>query len=368
MIVGVCSPVINWCGGAELVAVSIINALKEQGHQVIVLSNEPLNQESFKKIFNKTAPADKQIILPLAFFPSHDLKNVYTNALRTLTLKSKCQVVVDTFSMAVLPGVDISYIHHPLLSSIDIGVRAGTLPYLSNRFFFLPYKYYLRAFRDNLGCKLLANSEFTAAAIKSETGIDAQVLYPPVIREINNEKATFEGVRENSVVTVGRICLGKNLTAIPHIANLTRRDITFTIAGILESQEVMNSLLRLIRELGLSDRVRILTNVKRKQLEELLLSSKVYLHPKINEHFGISIVEAMSLGCTAVVHNSGGPREFVARIFRYNNLEEAAELVEKAIDDWSPVQARKTSESTERFDENKFSKQFADIFNSHFKR
>jgi alpha-1,2-mannosyltransferase len=361
LIVGIFSPVINWCGGAELVAVSIINDLKEQGHQVIVLSNAPLDQEKFKRIFNKTVPCDKQIIFPLEFFPPTDLMNVYTNAIKTLMLKSKCQVVVDTYSRAILPGVDVSYIHYPLLTSIDAGA-----PHLRNRVFFFPYKYYLRSLKDRMGCKLLANSKFTAAAIKSETGIDAQVLYPPVIREINPEKATFEGVRENNVITVGRICLGKNLNAIPKIANLTRRDITFTIAGILESQEAMKSLLKSIRELKLSDRVRILTNVRRKPLETLLLSSKVYLHPRVNEHFGISIVEAMALGCTPVVHNSGGPKEFVARNFRYNSIEEAARQVEKAIDDWSPMQARRTSEYTQKFDEKTFSKQFVSLFNSAF--
>ena len=103
----------------------------------------------------------------------------------------------------------------------------------------------------------------------------------------------------------------------------------------------MNSLVRLIRELELLDRVRILPNVNRKQLEVLLLSSKVYLHSRPIEHFGISIVEAMAFGCTPVVHDSGGPREFVARDFRYDSIEEAAKQVEKAIDDWSPLQARK---------------------------
>jgi alpha-1,2-mannosyltransferase len=329
----------------------MINALKEQGHQVIVLTNEPLNQERFKKIFNKKVLPDKQIIFPLAVFPPTDSRNIYTNAIRTLLLKSKCQVVVDTFSSAVLPGVDISYIHYPLLSSVDIGA-----PYLRNKAFFLPYKYYLRAIRDNMSCKLLSNSKYTASAVKSETGIDAQVLYPPVIRKINPEKIPWESERENNVVTVGRICPGKNLIAIPRIAKLTRRNITFTIAGILESREVMNSLLNLIRELGLLDRVRILPNVEREQLEDLLLKSKVYLHPRVNEHFGISIVEAMALGCTPVTHNSGGSKEFVPRNFRYDSFEEAAKGVEKAIEDWSPLQARTTSEYTQKFDEKTFSK------------
>jgi alpha-1,2-mannosyltransferase len=360
MIVGVFSPVINWCGGAELVAVSIINALKELGHQVIVLTNEPLNQERFRRYFGKSVIADKQIVFPLAFFPSTDLKNVYTNAIRTLTLKLKCQVVIDTFSRAVLPGVDISYIHFPLLSSVEVAA-----PYFRNRVFFLLYKNYLKSFRDSFNCELLANSEFTAKAIKTETGIDAKVLYPPVIRKIP-ERGALVKERPNNVVTVGRICLGKNLDLIPKIAKLARKNITFTIAGMLESKEAMNRLLQTVKELELSGRVQIFTDVSREQLDLLLQRSKVYLHPRINEHFGISIVEAMALGCTPVVHNSGGPREFVPPKFLYNSIKEAAEQVEKAIDDWSPIQARKTSELTQRFDEEIFLKQFTNIFNSHF--
>jgi alpha-1,2-mannosyltransferase len=362
LIVGVFSPVINWCGGAEWVAVGIINALKEHGHQVVILSDIPLNHERFKSIFNRTVSVDKQIIFPLKFFPSTDLKNIYTDAIRLLMLKSKCQVVIDTFSNAFLPGANVSYIHHPLLRRLEIGA-----PYLRNKLFFVPYQYYLKFSTDTLKHKLvLANSKFTAEAIRAEAGIEAQVLYPPVMSEITSHPRDFDGKRENNVITVGRICLGKNLTIIPKIAKLTRKDISFTIAGLLESREVLLSLLKLTKELDVADRVKILTNVKRDQLKNVLLNSKVYLHPKIDEHFGISIVEAMALGCTPVVHNSGGPREFVSRDFRYNSIEEAAKQVEKAINDWSPVQARKTSEYTERFDENMFSKQFINIFNSFF--
>ena len=90
------------------------------------------------------------------------------------------------------------------------------------------------------------------------------------------------------------------------------------------------------------------------------------MHPRVNEHFGISIVEGMALGCTPVTHNSGGSIEFVPRNFRYDSFEEAAKGVEKAIDDWSPVQARTTSEYTQKFDEKTFSKEFISFFNSHF--
>jgi alpha-1,2-mannosyltransferase len=359
--VGIFSPVINWCGGAEWVAVNIIGALKEQGHQVIVLTNSPLNQERFKRVFNRTLNVDQQIIFPFAFLPPTELKNIYTDAIRSLMLKSKCQVVVDTFSNAMLPGSSVSYIHHPLLRMIELGA-----PFLRNKMYFLPYKSYLKFNKNNLTNRLVfANSKFTAKAIKIETGIDAQILYPPVIQETNAEMRFFEQRRENNVITVGRICPGKNLAVIPHIASLTRKDINFTIVGLLESRELELSLLKLAKELNVSDRVRILTNVRREELQSALIRSKVYLHTKMNEHFGISIVEAMSLGCTPVVHDSGGAQEFVPKSQRYKTLEEAAEKIEKAIDQWDSIQARKTLKSAEKFNERNFRKQFIDAFTKH---
>ena len=84
MIVGVFSPVINWCGGAEWVAINIITALKESGHQVITLSDKPLNQKKFKHVFNRKIPVDQQLIFPFRFFSSSDYHNIYTDAIRSL--------------------------------------------------------------------------------------------------------------------------------------------------------------------------------------------------------------------------------------------------------------------------------------------
>jgi glycosyltransferase involved in cell wall biosynthesis len=153
---------------------------------------------------------------------------------------------------------------------------------------------------------------------------------------------------------------------IPYIAKSTSKAVSFTIAGLVSSKESLNSLLRLTKELGVSEKVKILTNVRRNRLKEILLDSKVYLHTAINEHFGISIVEAMSSGCIPVVHDSGGPREFVPQDLRYKSIEEAAEKVEKAMYEWSPKQAVKFSKIACEFNENNFAEKFISIFHSHF--
>jgi len=366
MIIGVFSPVINWCGGAEWVAINIINSLKEQGHRIIVLTDEPLNQQKFMEIFNRKVSVDQEIIFPLRFFSPTSYRNIYTDTLRILLLKLKCEVVVDTFSNALLAGTDVAYIHHPLLRKIKL-----ELPHVNaNKIFFYPYQNFLNFSKRNIKNKLIfANSKFTANAVKAEFGLDPYVLYPPVSLDIlNKNEVNFDENRDNNVVTIARITTEKNLEVIPHIAKLISKDVSFTIIGLLDSKEVLNSLLRLIRDLKLSERVRIITNVKRNQLVKILLNSKVFLHTKVNEHFGISIIEAMSSGCIPIVHDSGGPREFVPKIFRYNSIEEASEKVEKAIEIWSPKKAKELSRRATMFDENHFSTNFIDIFNAHFEK
>ena len=363
MIIGVFSPVINLCGGAEWVAINIITALKTHGHQVVVLSDKLLNQEKFKRVFGKEVSVDSQLIFPMRFFSGGNYRNVYTDSIRSLILKSKCDVLIDTFSNTVLLGMDVSYIHHPMLRQIT-----NEAALFRNKVYFFPYERFLRSYRKKIEKKLiLANSKFTAEAIKSEFGVDPLILYPSVSsRMLNPNKSVFQKPRANNVTTIGRIANRKKLYLIPYIAKLSREDITFTIVGNLESEQILSLLLKLIKKLQVADRVKILTNVNREHLRKILLNSKVYLHTAMNEHFGISIVEAMASGCTPIVHNSGGPKEFVPLNQRFNNIAEAADIVGKSIDSWSPAQASKFSEIAERFGENNFSRQFIELLNSHF--
>jgi alpha-1,2-mannosyltransferase len=363
LIIGVFSPIINWCGGAEFVALNIINALKEQRHKLILMSNKSLDQSKFKDVFGKNIIVDQQIIFPLRFFSPTNFHNIYTDSIKSLMLKSKCEIVIDVYSNAMLPGVEIEYIHYPLLKAVETG-----LPHKrANRIFFYPYQSFLRAKRKNISRKLiLANSHFTAEAIKSELGVNPHVLYPPISDNFIYARKNLTEKRGARVITVSRISNGKNLSIIPYIAKLTRKEISFAIVGLLDSSKTLNLLTKSIRKLGLSERVKIYINLSRDQLKRMLLTSKVYLHPTLNEHFGISIVEAMALGCIPVVHDSGGPREFVNEKFRYESVEEAAEKVEKAADYWSPDRAVAISNIAEQFSGNTFSKNFISLFNSYF--
>ena len=365
MIVGVFSPSINLCGGAEWVALNIICALKEHGHKVILLSDSKINQKKFTHVFDRTVSVDQQLIFPLRVFPQTDPHNLYIDALRSMVLKTKCEILIDTYSNALLPGADIVYIHYPLLRS----VRQG-LPYWRNRAYFSPYQGFLDSHKTDIAKKLiLVNSKFTAQAAIAEFGVDPHVLYPSFPNKISGlNKPDLQKPRYNNVAVIARISGEKNLQIIPYIAQLANKNISFTIVGLLSSRKVLLSLINLIKELEVSDRVKILTDVKREQTREILLNSKVFIHTKEEEHFGIAIVEAMSLGCIPLVHDSGGPREFVPERFRFKSIEDAASKLEEAIDSWSPTIARKFSKFAERFNEDNFSKQFIDLLNGHLRK
>jgi glycogen synthase len=58
--------------------------------------------------------------------------------------------------------------------------------------------------------------------------------------------------------------------------------------------------------------------------------AKVFIHPNINEPFGISTAESILNGCLPLVHNSGGQKEIVPFTeLRFNTFDEIAGMLEK---------------------------------------
>lgn len=364
MIVGIFHPGLNGVGGAEWVAIKIINALKQQGHQLIILTDSKINSTKLVNIFNVKLNVDRQIIFPLRFFPEGDFHNIYTEAIRSKLLKSKCEVLIDTYSNSILPGMDVAYIHYPMLSLVK-----NEFPYFKNRIFYYLHKKYLNSSKKNSSTKLFfANSKFTAEAFKRDFDLTSHVLYPPVSNDfLNQNRKEFNPRREDTILTISRIAPDKNLEIIPHVAKNSDKKSSFIITGLLQSKKTFNSLENLIKKLGVAEKVKIIPNISRPRLNDLLLTCKVYLHTKINEHFGISIIEAMSSGCIPIVHNSGGPKEFVSKNLRFETIEEAAKKIDTAIENWSVTKAYNISHTTQKFSESNFCKQFIEIFNKHCK-
>jgi len=357
--VGIFHPPLNVCGGAEWVAVNIINSLRKEGYRTVVLTNEKIDQKKMESIFGFKVDADNEIVFPLEIFTSTDLHNVYTDALRTLFLKTKCDLLIDTQSNSTLPGTDVTYIHFPILGRLK-GMYEGGL----RAAYFLPYLIYERSEAKSAERLILSNSKYTSDAIKKISGMNSSLLYPPISETFYLNPNEVDK-KENVVVAASRIAPEKRLTLVPQVARLTSRNIRFCIVGLRGSTQELRQILTLIERNGVSDRVEVMTDVPRKTLQSILRKSKVYLHLAHGEHFGVSIVEAMASGCIPIVHNSGGPKEFVPESYRFNGLEEAARKIEKAVFEWTPRESRQIIDLARPFSQENFSTRFLEIFDTY---
>jgi len=368
--IGIFHPPIHpkYFGGSVAVTVPIVNALVENGYNVILFVSNEIDQKKLNDMMGEKISAFVEIIVKPSLLQPRSLLDLYENAFKLLALKLKCEAVIDTYSNYIFPWTDVCYIHFPYVNNYRFKQR---FPYLRKRrgcldsVVNLPYVFFeknLERYDEKL---LLANSRFTSKAIKESLGANAKVLYPP-ISTLFFQDDFMQEERENLVVTIGRINKDKKLEAIPHIANvLCKENIKFIIIGFSHNEDTLRTINTIIKRLDLIEKVTVLTDISREEVKNILKRTKVYLHPPVLEHFGISIAEAMAMGCLPVVYNEGGVKEFVPEELRYENLREAAEKVKKAISQWSPKKGRKMNVIAKRFAEPNFRKNFIKIFSNY---
>jgi glycosyltransferase involved in cell wall biosynthesis len=174
-------------------------------------------------------------------------------------------------------------------------------------------------------------------------------------------------------MTVSKFTPKRALYRVPLIAKNTR-NVKFLIAGGADtySSGTIKSLREMVKDYGVQDRVTLSPNVSRPVLIQLLRRAKVYLHVMPNEHFGISIIEAMAGGCVPIVHRSGGPwldvleQQQGKNGFSYNTVEEAAELIDLVINDQELARriAVAAQKRARNYDKSSFQDKLSAIVNS----
>ena len=221
-----------------------------------------------------------------------------------------------------------------------------------------PIKRYFKFLRDryeNLmkNTLVLTNSGYTRKAISDAFNIDAKILYPPVDVETFQEIALKSNQRDGMVLVISRIAPDKQIENAIEVARIMRgRGIgkNMTIAGNLHyyDHQYYQQMKNMIADYDLSDYVSLQTNISFSRLIQLMQLAKVYFHPRIDEHFGISIVEAMASGLVPVVSNIGGHTEFVPPKYHFHTLGHAADLIALAFEATNS-ERRAISSSTNKF-------------------
>jgi len=163
----------------------------------------------------------------------------------------------------------------------------------------------------------------------------------------------FFSLKENGVLSFQRINREKGIDLVLDLARNSKEN--FIIAGAVNKgdEDYYDELNR-----NKPDNVHIFPNPSEDEKENLFLNAKVFVHTNRKEHFGISIVEAMSHGLVPVVPRSGGPWiDIVERGkfgFGYSDLEELAQVLDQAMRT-SERERLEIAESTKRFSPEVFS-------------
>jgi len=210
-------------------------------------------------------------------------------------------------------------------------VSDGSIPWLFGKRNFLhlqvPFKNHLgRSLLNRLKFlkidKVICNSRFTKKIVDSEYGVDGLVIYPPV--ELGKFKP---GKKENLLISVGRfsqLLQAKRqdvlISAFKKFFDSGFNDWSLILAGGSEvgGQEYVQKLKKMVGPYP----IQILENVSLDHLTKLYSKAKIFWAgsgyeineekmPEKVEHFGISVVEAMSAGVIPVLVKKGGFREII---------------------------------------------------------
>jgi glycosyltransferase involved in cell wall biosynthesis len=326
---------LNARGGGELLALAFIRFFVEHklAKKIILYTKDepdPLIASTFPLKF--ISFLRHVIFKPLGILYSkklwHSIPHIRA-IWNMLTLNNSKSITINLSADSIPIPAQICYVHFPYWGvGKDCNLRAKARK--------IAHLWVLKL------CKLiLVNSSFTKEVlcrIAPEVCRSIYVLYPPIpVKPMNEEKLLVSlSKRRNVVLTVSRFSREKKLEMVLNIAKSVEEG-EFIIVGSLIDKDYYTHLNRIIEKEHVSN-VRLWPNASFEELHSLRLKSKVYLHTMPYEHFGISIVEAMAVGCVPVVHRSGGPwydilerKEIYG--YAYSSIDEAITKIKMLLND-----------------------------------
>lgn len=222
----------------------------------------------------------------------------------------------------------------------------------------------MKLFRVN---KIVCNSEFTKKNIDKEFGVDSIVIYPPIENELFKPKR-----KENIILYVGRfsnLLQSKRqdilINSFKVLYDSGLKDWKLILAG--GSEVGSNTNIVKLKEIIDDYPIEIIESPSFTKLQDLYGKSKIFWsasgynvdeekNPKNVEHFGMTVVEAMSAGSVPLVVNKGGHGEIISsgkNGFLWHNEMELIELTKDLIKTKGLI--KKLSDSA-KLDSIKFSK------------
>jgi glycosyltransferase involved in cell wall biosynthesis len=313
-------------GGGERVAIHSILAATRAGHEVSLLS-EAFDEASFEdfydcpglfdKVNRSYYPPFKPVLRPRALLYQrliyHGLK------IRKAVSQDSSDMVLSTQDIGYVPSTHAPVVQYCYFPEYFSHLQSGSPMW---RLYYRPASAYYRNRVRRVGV-LLSVSDFTQGFVKKKWERDSRTVYPPCPVEAFSELSRVQP-RDNLVVTIGRIVPEKRFHLFVELARLVPKTRFVAIGSLSDERSAYYEQLKRTAPENVSFVLSPLRKVK-----DLLGRAMAYVHCAENEHFGITIVEAMAAGCVPIVHDSGGPREIVTSDvgFRWLDLPAAARQI-----------------------------------------
>ena len=231
----------------------------------------------------------------------------------------------------------LSYIHFPRiarLKSTDLSIHLPNGPHKQWRnpssaiVKFIGILYSFHRIKNNN--YVVTNSKFSRLCLQYYYPAykrDIPVISPPVGK--SNDLVSSFNERANIVCSIGRFCPEKNQLGQIRLAEQLP-DWKFNLIGYADEKSTYLKDCERYVNMKRINNVKFEVNVPLKRKYELLRQAKFFIHPNINEPFGISTAESILNGCLPLVHDSGGQREIVPfDDLRFNDLDEIPGMLRK---------------------------------------
>jgi len=322
-------PVMGLLGGGERLCCETIRTLLSHGHEITLLTEDfnPAAVESFfgyEELFSKVS---------LALYPTPRNKAAFGTATHILSHfrgqsrvlgrlrafdNNKFDLMFSSKDPAYFPDVKLPVIqwgYFPRYFHRDFG--KSLLKALRT----LPLRLYYQRKILRIGL-VLAISNYSKSHLDSVWKRPSTLVYPGC-------NMISARAKRDVVVTVSRASPGKRLEIFWEVARLCS---SYEFVMLLTQTEGTSEYFRRLSQ-QCPPNGTLIVNPDKKMYDQIVGEAKVYLHLMEGEHFGISVVEAMSAGCVPIVHDSGGPREIVQDGvgYRWRKVEEIPAMVDRGI-------------------------------------
>ncbi len=316
-------------GGGERVAIHSILAATKAGHEVSLVS-EQFDEASFEdfygcpglfdKVNRRYYPSFKPLLGPRVLL--YQRLSYHWYRIRDIVSQDSFDIVLSTQDIGYVPSTCAPVVQYCYFPEYFSHLQASSSPMW--RLYYRPASVYYRN-RVRRVRVLLSVSDFTRGFVRRKWGRDSKTVYPPCPVEAYSDLSGVQP-RENLVVTVGRFVPEKRFHLFVELARMVPTTRFVAIGSLPDGTSAYFKELRRTAPENVSFVLLPLRKAK-----DLLGRAMAYVHCAENEHFGITIVEAMAAGCVPVVHDSGGPREIVTNDvgFRWRSLPVAARQIVK---------------------------------------